>query len=173
MTQKRLTLCAVLTVLTVTTLSVQQSLGEVRIAQAKVANGQSLSEGLRETVSIEPLAEIRFHRPPSPGALPQSKADDLFLRLPKSEQSLFQDRGLSATSCDWKAARFCHPPLYFEEASLERCGVTAFPTLQPFVSATRFGFNVMALPFRLLEMSRCPSLCEPAQGEPTPSQPAR
>ena len=173
MTQKRLTLCAVLTVLTVTTLSVQQSLGEVRIAQAKVLNGQSLSEGLSETVGIEPLAKIRIGGSPSLGALPQSKADNLFVRLPNSEQELFQDRALPAISYDWKTARFCHPPLYFEEASLERYGVTAAPSLQPVVSATRFGLNIIALPFCLLEMSGCPSLCEPARGKPVPSEPAR
>jgi hypothetical protein len=46
----------------------------------------------------------------------------------------------------WEPANMFYCPLYFEDVPLERYGHTASPFIQPFVSAARFGTDVLILP---------------------------
>ncbi|MDB4731193.1 hypothetical protein OAF74_00010 [bacterium] len=47
----------------------------------------------------------------------------------------------------WMASNLTHDPLYFEDVSLERYGHT-YP-LQPFVSISKFGLQVIGLPYQM------------------------
>jgi len=51
-------------------------------------------------------------------------------------------------SKNWTAPVFCHQPLYFEDAMLERSGQERFPTVQPIVSGARFFSSVALLPYK-------------------------
>lgn len=48
----------------------------------------------------------------------------------------------------WTAPVFCHQPLYFEDAMLERHGHERFPYAQPLVSGARFFGSVALLPYK-------------------------
>jgi hypothetical protein len=49
---------------------------------------------------------------------------------------------------------FTHQPLYFEEANLERCGIT-YCCCQPVVSAAQFAGRTALLPYSLLDIPPC------------------
>jgi hypothetical protein len=51
---------------------------------------------------------------------------------------------------NWSATQFCHQPLYFEEANLERYGYGCRPCLQPLVSGAHFFLTVPALPYKMV-----------------------
>ncbi len=57
-------------------------------------------------------------------------------------------------------ARFCHRPLYFEDAPLERWGIRAC-CFQPAASAAHFYCNAVVLPIKM--MRQCPCECVPAR----------
>ncbi len=48
----------------------------------------------------------------------------------------------------WATSGFCHYPLYYEDAMLERHGHQRFPYLQPFVSAARFYGSIPLAPYK-------------------------
>jgi hypothetical protein len=47
----------------------------------------------------------------------------------------------------WSAPVFCHQPLYFEDAMLERHGQERFPHLTPLISGARFFTGVVTKPY--------------------------
>lgn len=49
----------------------------------------------------------------------------------------------------WKPTDLYHFPLYFEDAPLERYGHTHHELVQPFVSAHRFGMQLIGLPYQM------------------------
>ncbi|MEX0716036.1 MAG: hypothetical protein WD066_05590 [Planctomycetaceae bacterium] len=50
---------------------------------------------------------------------------------------------------NWEATNLFHNPLYFEDAQLERYGHTYHHCVQPFVSAGKFGGQLLGLPYQM------------------------
>ncbi|MEI7781144.1 MAG: hypothetical protein WCJ18_04360 [Planctomycetota bacterium] len=65
------------------------------------------------------------------------------------EGETFQQRRFAHTTFTWKAAGYCHKPLYFEDWNLERYGHSHGPLLDPFVSAAHFFVRVPLLPYQM------------------------
>jgi hypothetical protein len=68
------------------------------------------------------------------------------------DEAAFPEEGqterLSADSLfAWEASNLYHNPLYFQDPALERYG-HVHPGVQPFVSLTRFGVQVLGLPYQ-------------------------
>jgi hypothetical protein len=61
----------------------------------------------------------------------------------------FQPRRFASTTMTWKAAGYCHKPLYFEQWNLERYGHSFHPVADPFISAAHFFASVPALPYKM------------------------
>jgi hypothetical protein len=61
----------------------------------------------------------------------------------------FQPRQFASTTMTWKAAGYCHKPLYFEQWNLERYGHSYHPAVDPFISAAHFFASVPALPYKM------------------------
>lgn len=61
----------------------------------------------------------------------------------------FQPRQFASTTMTWKAAGYCHKPLYFEQWNLERYGHSCHPAIDPFISAAHFFASVPALPYKM------------------------
>ncbi|WP_437194380.1 hypothetical protein [Planctomicrobium sp. SH527] len=59
------------------------------------------------------------------------------------------DRHFAVTSYHWVASDLHSKPLYFEDIALERYGQQYPVGVQPFVSIGRFGFQVLALPYKM------------------------
>ena len=57
-------------------------------------------------------------------------------------------------------AAFCHPPLYFEDACLERCGASGgSDCVQSALSAARFYAGIAALPYKMCVDPPCRPVC--------------
>ena len=65
------------------------------------------------------------------------------------EGETFQPRRFATTMFTWKAAGYCHKPLYFEDWELERYGHSRGPWLDPFVSAAHFFVTLPVLPYKM------------------------
>ncbi|PHY03584.1 MAG: hypothetical protein CK530_00460 [Planctomycetaceae bacterium] len=65
------------------------------------------------------------------------------------EGELFQPRQFSTTMFTWKAAGYCHKPLYFEDWNLERYGHSRGWLADPFVSAAHFFVTIPVLPYKM------------------------
>jgi hypothetical protein len=61
----------------------------------------------------------------------------------------FQARQFATTTMTWKAAGYCHKPLYFEQWNFERYGHSFHPVADPFISAAHFFASVPALPYKM------------------------
>jgi len=64
------------------------------------------------------------------------------------EGETFQPRRFATTMMTWKAAGYCHKPLYFEDWSLERYGHSHGP-LDPVFSAAHFFVTLPVLPYKM------------------------
>ncbi len=68
---------------------------------------------------------------------------------PSMPLPLAADRGIYSTyHKNWVAMGFCHQPLYFEDAMLERHGHERFPMLQPLVSGAKFFTTIPLAPYQ-------------------------
>jgi len=65
------------------------------------------------------------------------------------EGETFQPRRFAATTFTWKAAGYCHKPLYFEDWNLERYGHSHGIVLDPFLSAAHFFVSLPVLPYQM------------------------
>jgi len=65
------------------------------------------------------------------------------------EGEKFQERQFASTTMTWKAAGYCHKPLYFEQWNFERYGHSFHPVADPFISAAHFFASVPALPYKM------------------------
>ncbi len=61
----------------------------------------------------------------------------------------FQPRQFASTMFTWKAAGYCHKPLYFEHWNLERYGHSHGFAADSFLSAAHFFVSLPALPYRV------------------------
>ena len=72
--------------------------------------------------------------------------------MPETElldQTPYKERNFDEIVYAWEPTNLSYNPLYFEDAPLERYGHTHHPLLQPFVSATRFGVQLVGLPYQM------------------------
>jgi hypothetical protein len=65
------------------------------------------------------------------------------------EGETFKPRQFASTMFTWKAAGYCHKPLYFEDWNLERYGHSHGRLLDPFVSAAHFFVTLPVLPYKM------------------------
>ena len=65
------------------------------------------------------------------------------------EGETFQPRRFAATMFTWKAAGYCHKPLYFEDWSLERYGHSHGFVADSFTSAAHFFTTLPVLPYKM------------------------
>ena len=65
------------------------------------------------------------------------------------EGEKFKNRQFATTTMTWKAAGYCHKPLYFEQWNFERYGHSCHPVADPFISAAHFFASVPALPYKM------------------------
>ena len=61
----------------------------------------------------------------------------------------YEGRSIDCTTFHWEASNLYHNPLYFEDAPLERYGHTHHEVIQPFVSAGKFGVQLLGLPYQM------------------------
>lgn len=60
----------------------------------------------------------------------------------------FQPRRFASTTMTWKAAGYCHKPLYFEDWELERYGHSRGMFLDPFIAGAHFFVTLPILPYK-------------------------
>jgi hypothetical protein len=65
------------------------------------------------------------------------------------EGETYKDRRFATTLVTWKAAGYCHKPLYFEDWNLERYGHSHGWLADPFVSAAHFFVTLPVLPYKM------------------------
>jgi hypothetical protein len=65
------------------------------------------------------------------------------------EGETFEPRRFATTMMTWKAAGYCHKPLYFEDWTLERYGHSHGPLADPFFSAAHFFVTLPVLPYKM------------------------
>jgi len=65
------------------------------------------------------------------------------------EGETFEPRRFATTTFTWKAAGYCHKPLYFEDWQLERYGHSHGPLADPFFSAAHFFTTLPVLPYKM------------------------
>ena len=65
------------------------------------------------------------------------------------EGETFRPRCFASTTFTWKAAGYCHKPLYFEDWNLERYGHSHGWLADPFVSAAHFFVTLPVLPYKM------------------------
>jgi len=65
------------------------------------------------------------------------------------EGETFEPRRFASTTITWKAAGYCHKPLYFEDWLLERYGHSHGGLADPFVSAAHFFVTLPVLPYKM------------------------
>ena len=64
------------------------------------------------------------------------------------EGDTFQPRRFASTTMTWKAAGYCHKPLYFEDWELERYGHSRGLFLDPFIAGAHFFVTLPILPYK-------------------------
>lgn len=65
------------------------------------------------------------------------------------EGDTYEPRRFATTTFTWKAAGYCHKPLYFEDWALERYGHSHGGLVDPFVSAAHFFVTLPVLPYKM------------------------
>ena len=65
------------------------------------------------------------------------------------EGETFQQRRFASTMVTWKAAGYCHKPLYFEHWTLERYGHSRGFVADSFCSAAHFFVTLPVLPYKM------------------------
>ena len=65
------------------------------------------------------------------------------------EGETFEPRRFATTMFTWKAAGYCHKPLYFEDWQLERYGHSHGPLADPFFSAAHFFTTLPVRPYKM------------------------
>ena len=65
------------------------------------------------------------------------------------EGETYEPRRFATTMFTWKAAGYCHKPLYFEDWQLERYGHSHGALADPFFSAAHFFVTLPVLPYKM------------------------
>lgn len=97
---------------------------------------------MRQLADIQPTRDYR------PKGLTE---DDISSRKPDEvwQTRRYSPREFENVLFAWEASNFYHYPLYFEDPALERYGHTYHEAVQPFVSAARFGVQLVGLPYQM------------------------
>ncbi len=112
----------------------------VRVSAEPKAPIVSDPKQLRKITTIRPFQDY------SPLGQPKVNRKPEELKLGGGE---FPDRDFESQVYHWKASDLYHFPLYFQDAPLERYGHTHHELLQPFISAHRFGAQLIGLPYQM------------------------
>lgn len=126
---------------------------------------------------IKPLSALTTNISIKEGDVPANLAAAPFAR-----EGVVEGRvavGIQPQEFNWKAASFCHQPLYFEDVNLERYGYSS-GYLQPAVSAAHFFATVPLLPYKMVVEPPCdcvytlgyyrPGSCAPHQCHGLPAR---
>lgn len=95
----------------------------------------------------KPIGQLTINISPSTGTLPENHAASVFLEVPGIDTGRGVSRSELSYSYNWQASAFCHQPLYFEDANLERYGY-GYGMAQPVVSGVKFFLTVPILPYK-------------------------
>ncbi|MED5446725.1 MAG: hypothetical protein VYA62_00760 [Planctomycetota bacterium] len=120
----------------------QKSVAKVSQESSKPVEDGAASDPkkLRKITSIRPFQDYSpLGQPPVNRKPEELKLDDGDFPARVFESQVFQ----------WKPSDLYHFPLYFEDPPLERHGHTHHELLQPFVSAHRFGTQLIGLPYQM------------------------
>ena len=113
----------------------------LRLVQQPVAPPPTRDPGkLRKITTISPFHDYS----PMGRARVTRSPEELSLGDAKFPERVFQSQDYH-----WKPTDLYHFPLYFEDPPLERYGHTHHRMLQPFVSAARFGTQLIGLPYQM------------------------
>lgn len=118
--------------------------------------------------ALKPIAGISTSVAPPGGQLPTDYSGQVESQRVELPAAAWPERPW--TGYCWAAPGVCYPPLYFEDAALERHGYS-FGLLQPLASTTHFVGNVAILPYHLAAEPACEcvyTLGHPRPGTPTP-----
>ncbi|MFV0446264.1 MAG: hypothetical protein ACK5Q5_22045 [Planctomycetaceae bacterium] len=98
-----------------------------------------------------PLAAIRPCREYSPGGVETANGQPLrhpdVVRLPENWDMV--ERSFPHLDYMWMPSNVFYNPLYFEDPALERYGHSHGPLLQPIASVSRFGVQLIGLPYQM------------------------
>ena len=84
-----------------------------------------------------------------PGELPTDLAAAQFAQLPPFENHSATSWPYLRHQYDWAVSNFCHHPIYFEDARVERYGTHFGPLVQPLASGVQFFASAPLLPLKL------------------------
>tara|TARA_B100001123_G_scaffold424028_1_gene534987 strand:+ start:92 stop:916 length:825 start_codon:yes stop_codon:yes gene_type:complete len=120
----------------------QPAVARVSQSSSKPSEGRDVSDPkkLRKITSIRPFQDY------SPLGQPPVNRKPEELKLGEGD---FPARVFESQVFRWKPSDLYHFPLYFEDPALERYGHTHHELLQPFVSAHRFGTQLIGLPYQM------------------------
>lgn len=100
---------------------------------------------LKKITSILPYADYSPLETPGPQVSENLRApEEIDLNVGEAPM-----RSMEATVFQWQPSNLWHHPLYFEDPGLERTGHTYEPWLQPFASVSRFGIQLVGLPYQM------------------------
>jgi hypothetical protein len=100
---------------------------------------------------LKPLGEMSLNAGPPEGLLPEDLSDEFFPEGSTLLDDTLELRDWTMTVFHWQAADVCHPPLYFDHASLEVHGQSINRHLQPLLSGARFFATIPLLPIKIAQ----------------------
>ena len=119
---------------------VRPTAGLIQAAAEPKAPIASDPKQLRKITTIRPFQDYSPFGQPAVNRKPEE------LKLGGGE---FPARVFESQVYRWKPSDLYHFPLYFEDPPLERYGHTHHELLQPFISAHRFGIQLIGLPYQM------------------------
>ena len=99
-------------------------------------------------LKLKPISQLNVAIGPKAGVMPPDCSAEEFASTPMDEVNQTNENP-EGMVYNWEAPALWHKPLYFEDAPLERYGLTCGPRLQPAVSVTRFFATIPLLPYKL------------------------
>ncbi len=126
-------------------------------AEAVAAAPQPEPDPIQNLKSIKDIQPFYDYAPqggdPNESLCPRPAGADpnkTYKECPVESELMLQgslERNHSIIPVYWQASNVSHNPLYFEDSGLERNGHSFSNAVQPFVSAGKFGAQVIALPY--------------------------
>lgn len=122
-----------------------QPVGAKNYIDAGYENTTSDPNKLKRVTSILPYADYSPLEEPQQ-AVSENLREPEEIELSPSDASV---RSMEATVFQWQPSNLWHHPLYFEDPGLERSGHSYEAWLQPFASVSRFGVQLVGLPYQM------------------------
>jgi hypothetical protein len=118
-------------------------------ATAQIGHSQVTDVRYRKIANIQPFLERSSNGQEVDQDIREwAKAQSSNIKL-GTASSPYQERMFPAVVMPWDAPNFFHYPLYFEDPALERYGHTHHPLMQPVASISRFGVQLLGMPYQL------------------------